>query len=308
MATLGEVSDPRIYPLIDVSHEQLQALVGSSVTHVDRVEGGLTNTIHKVRLESGELLAVKHYAGGADAFGAELATLTLLHGTLPVPDVVHADESVRAIVYRWIDGVTLNDLRASGPSAGFASIAEPLGRLLAWLARTDATEPFELAPLLDRTYAQLAGGRMRERAGAPLADAIRKALEIAGPTLAWGSVCLSHGDLGLRNLLVQPAVPAVGERWRISGVIDWEATTTGSPLLDLGSLFRYTHRYSPSWIAAFERGYREEEGSLPDDWMYLARLLDATWLVDTLDEPRELPGVYADCKQLLARLAQERAG
>jgi aminoglycoside phosphotransferase (APT) family kinase protein len=296
------VTDPRIFPLIDVSREQLQALVGAPISGVERVEGGLTNTIHKVRLAGGDTLAVKHYAAGVDSFGAELATLTLLHGTLPVPDVVHADEAAPVIVYKWIEGITLNDLRKDGTPEAFASIAEPLGRLLAWLARTDATEAFELTPILERCYQQLTSGRARDRLGAPLADAIRKGLEVAEPSLSWGSVCLSHGDLGGRNLIVQQAQ---GERWRISGVIDWEATTTGSPLADLGSLFRYPHRYDPSWIDTFERGYREADGVLPDGWLRIARLLDATWQVDTLDETRELPGVFADCKEILARLAAE---
>lgn len=297
------LAEPRIHPLIAVSHEQLQALVGETIAKVERVKGGLTNTIHKVRLDSGEALAVKHYAG-IDSFGAELATLTLLHGTLPVPDVVHADEAAPVIVYKWIDGITLDDLRRSGSPEAFASIAEPLGRLLAWLARTDATEAFELTPILEKCYAQLTTGRARDRLGLPLADAIRKGLEVAEPTLSWGTVCLSHGDLGARNLIVQRAS---GDRWRVSGVIDWEATTTGSPLADLGSLFRYVHRFDPQWIEAFERGYREADGVLPDGWLRIARLLDATWQVDALDDEREAPGMFADCRELLARLATDLA-
>jgi aminoglycoside phosphotransferase (APT) family kinase protein len=225
-----------------------------------------------------------------------------LHGTLPVPDVVHADARLPVIVYRWIDGITLHDLRMQRPGAAFGSLAEPLGRLLAWLARTDATEPFELAPLLDRTYAQLADGRARGRMGAPLADAIKRGLEAAEPDLGWGAVCLAHGDLGHRNVIVQHAA---GDRWRINGVIDWEATTTSSPLLDLGSLFRDADRYDPGFLTAFERGYREADGALPERWLITARLLDATWLVDTLDEPHEMPGVFADCRRLLAMLAAE---
>jgi aminoglycoside phosphotransferase (APT) family kinase protein len=295
------MSDGRVFPLIEVSREELTALVGAPIQAIARVDGGLTNTIHKVTLEKGDILAVKHYAGGRDAFEAELVTLTLLHGTLPVPDVVHADADRHVIVYRWIDGITLNDCRKAEGSAA-ASLAEPLGRLMAWLARTDATEPYELAPILDKAYRQLVDGRARQRLGAPLADAIRRALETAEPRLAWGPVCLVHGDLGGRNVLVQRAAP---ERWRISGVIDWEATSTGSPLLDIGSLFRYASRFDPQFRSAFERGYREADGTLPEGWLLTARLLDATWLVDTLDEPREFPGVYADCRMLLATLAKD---
>ena len=117
------MTDPRIYPLIDVSHEQLRALVGAPITIVERVEGGLTNTIHKVRLAGGETLAVKHYAGGVDSFGAELATLTLLHGTLPVPDVVHADEAAPVVT-----GGTPNDVGAVAGAPGRERDAEGVPR------------------------------------------------------------------------------------------------------------------------------------------------------------------------------------
>jgi aminoglycoside phosphotransferase (APT) family kinase protein len=295
------MSDGRVFPLIEVSRDELTALVGAPIRSIDRVDGGLTNTIHKVTLDKGDVLAVKHYAGGKDAFEAELVTLTLLHGTLPVPDVVHADADHHVIVYRWIEGITLNDCRKAEAGA-VASLAEPLGRLMAWLARTDATEPYELAPILEKAYRQLIDGRARQRLGAPLADLLRHELEAAEPQLAWGPLCLVHGDLGGRNVLVQRAAP---DRWRIAGVIDWEATSTGSPLLDLGSLFRYAERYDDAFRETFERGYREADGTLPERWLLTARLLDATWLIDTLDEPREFPGIYADCRMLLARLAKD---
>lgn len=303
------IDDSRVYPLVEVEPDALEALVrdlvgddDGDIRRVERVEGGLTNTIHRVSLASGTKLAVKHYAGGRDAFEQELATLTLLHGTLPVPDVIKVDETGPAIVYRWIEGITMNDLRKQESPAAFASLAEPLGRLLAWLARTDATEPFELTPILDKTYTQLTQGRARHRMGAALADAIKRGLEANEPKLGWGAVCLAHGDLGARNLIVKRAT---GSRWRITGVIDWETCTTGSPLVDIGSLFRHTDRFDAAWAASFERGYREADGVLPEGWLLTARLLDATWIVDMLDEIRELPGAFADCRALLQKLARE---
>ena len=295
------ITDVRVFPLLDVSREQLEEVAGGPLKSIEPVHGGLTNTIHKVVLENGETFGVKHYAGGKDWFDTELTTLTLLHGTLPVPDVVHADEQKLVIVYRWIDGITLHDLRKQGHHAAFASLAEPLGRVLAWLAKSDATEPFELTAILEQSYAQLTTGRARTRIGAPLSDALRKLMEATEPEMAWGSVCLSHGDLGHRNVLVYQA----GDRWRINGVIDWETTTTGSPLVDIGSLFRYSRRYDTDFCDAFGRGYRDAGGELPENWLTTSRLLDATWLVDMLDDDNEHPAVFADCKKLVANLVAE---
>jgi aminoglycoside phosphotransferase (APT) family kinase protein len=209
------LTDVRVFPLLEVSREQLEQAAGAPIVAVERVDGGLTNTIHKVTLEDGEVLGIKHYAGGRDWFETELTTLTLLHGTVPVPEVVQAIEERLVIAYRWIDGITLHELRKQGQLAAFQSLAFPLGRVCAYIAHTDATAPFELTPILEQTYGQLTTGRARKRIGPPLADALRKAMEAREPDMAFGSVCLSHGDLGHRNVLVYQA----GDRWRVNGII-----------------------------------------------------------------------------------------
>ncbi|MCX5743835.1 MAG: aminoglycoside phosphotransferase family protein [Proteobacteria bacterium] len=299
--------EARIESLVVVPPGELAELVGGDPIEVMRVDGGLTNTIHRVTLAGGASFAVKHYAGGVAPFRDELTTLRQLHGVLPVPEVVRADDRRHAIVYRWVEGITLDECRRTQPAAVFASLAEPLGRLLAWMARTDAPGSWALAPIVERAHALLTDGRPRERLGAPVSDALRRAYDAVGDNLAWGPLCLSHGDFGSRNLIVQQAD---GDRWRIAGVIDWETMAAGAPLVDIGALFRYGMRYDAPFRADFARGYREagREGEiLPDDWFVWARMLDATWLVETLDEDRELPGVFADCKKLIGRLVAELA-
>jgi aminoglycoside phosphotransferase (APT) family kinase protein len=299
------MGDPRLFPLIEVSRAELEALAGGSVTRIELLQGGFTNTLHRVQLASGPSVVVKHYAGGQEAYAFELATLRRLAGTLPVPEVIHADDTRRAIVYRWIEGSTLDECRRDEPPAAFASLAGPLGRLFAWIARTEPLEPedrWDVQPLLAETRALLAASRAHERMGAPLAEALTRAFDAHAEHLAWGHQCLSHQDIGGRNILVQRAD---GDRWRIGGVIDWEGAATGTPLVDVGSLFRYAPRYDETFIDEFEQGYREADGTLPDDWYRISRLVDAMRLVEMLDEERELPGVFADCRMLLAKLVQD---
>jgi len=295
------VTHARVFPLIDVSRDQLAEVVGGRIIRAEPVDGGLTNTIHKVTTEANETFGVKHYAGGRDWFETELTTLTLLHGTLPIPEVVHVDEQRFVIVYRWIEGMTLLDLRRKGNQEGFASLAEPLGRALAALANTDATEPFDLTPMLEASYVRLTDGRARGRLGAALADALRKELEAAEPMMAWGAVCLSHGDLSHRNVIVARR----GTGWRINGIIDWETATTSSPLFDIGSLMRYGERHDTAWLQAFERGYRDAGGDLPERWNLWARLLDCLDLVELLDEDEGLEVLFQDCRTLIGKLVAE---
>ncbi len=297
------VTHARVFPLIDVSREQLAEAVGGKIISAEPVHGGLTNTIHKVVTDTGEVFGVKHYAGGRDWFETELATLTLLHRTLPVPEIVHVDDVRFVIVYRWIEGITLLDLRRQGFKDAYASLAAPLGTVLAYLAKSDATEPFDLTAVLEGRYNQLVDGRARSRIGAPLADALRRCLEAAEPRMAWGTVCLTHGDLGHRNVLVAQG----GGRWRVNGVIDWETATTGSPLVDIGSLMRYADRHDAAFRAAFEHGYRDAGGDLPEGWFFTSRLLDALELVDVLDDEREMEIVFDDLRRLIAKLVADIA-
>jgi Ser/Thr protein kinase RdoA (MazF antagonist) len=296
------VTDARIYPWLPVGRDELAALVEAPISSFAPLEGGFTNTLHKVTLITGAIVVVKHYAGGKKAYRDEVATLTRLASILPVPEIVRTDDKARAVVYKWIEGTTLDDCRLEEPPAAFASLADPLGRLFAWVASTeplDAKDKWEVAPLLANARALLAGSRARERMGTPLATALIAAFDNFGDRLGWGRRCLCHHDIGGRNILVQRAD---GDRWRIQGVIDWESAGTGSPLVDIGSLFRYAPRYDETFRLEFERGYKESNGELPENWYLIARLLDAFRLIDTLDGPRELPGVYQDCRMLLTKL------
>lgn len=300
------MTEPRVFPLMSVSRDELEQVVGARIVRCTRLGGGLTNTLHRVVIAGGGTVVVRHHAGGAQPFHDELSALERLAGLLPVPEIVRVDTEQHAIVYRWIDGITMDECRREQPPAAYASLAGPLGRMFAWLARCEprADEHWDVAPLAAHARQQLLEGRARARLGAPIADALAAALDRSAEPLAWGAPCLSHGDIGGRNVLV---APVTAERWRIAGVIDWEAAAIASPLLDIGQLFRYAGRFDAAFLDDFERGYREADGSLPEDWLRTARLLDAITIVDLLDDAAELPGVYADCRKLLAKLAVDLA-
>lgn len=294
--------DARLYPWIPVTREELQALVESPIAKFEPLEGGFTNTLHKVTMTTGQVVVVKHYAGGRKAFRYEVETLTRLAGVLPVPEIVRTDAERKAVVYRFIAGTTLDDCRTKEPPAAFASLADPLGRLFAWVARTEPLDPkdrWDVAPLLAQARSLLANSRARERMGNPLATALLAAYDAHADRIGWGTQVLCHHDIGGRNILVQRAD---GDRWRIQGVIDWESAGTGSELVDVGSLFRFAPRYDDTFVSEFERAYVEAGGTLPDGWFVTARLIDSFRLIDTLDGLRELPGVYQDCRMLLTKL------
>jgi len=61
----------------------------------------------------------------------------------------------------------------------------------------------------------------------PIAERLRQLAPPTGPTT------LVHGDFHLMNAMFEPATGTV------TGILDWELTTLGSPLADLGTLLAY---------------------------------------------------------------------
>lgn len=324
------MADPRCHPLIELDPARIREMLrpvlhGAEPLEIARVEGGLVNTTYRIRPAGREAAyALRIYAGGRAAFEKERRLIPALKTELPVPTLLFADAGGALcgypyLVYGWIEGVTLNRCRGQMPHASLLSLAKPLGALLATVACISKDTLDERArallsslsveSLLAINDERLRQGRARERLGARLADELRRCLEAraAHLTALDGFTHLVHGDFGGRNILVAPERD--GDRWRISGLIDWEAASSGSALWDVGSLFRYSRRYSENFCKGFESGYAQEAcGTLPEDWRRTARLLDSVRVVEILDDERELPIVFAECRELISALVSEMIG
>lgn len=312
------VTDPRCEALVALDEHAIHAMLApvtgaEAIRRIEPVEGGLVNTVYRVTLGAGRILALRVSARGAHALDRERSALRLARAALPVPDVLFADAGSRGrghpyMVYRWIEGVSLNDFRRASPAAQFLLAAEPLGRALGRLARlalpARARPPLRrLADELERAGAALRKGRARVRLGDAAADALHAALVDATPALTAfdRQRSLAHGDFGGRNVLVRRSGSGVD----IAGVVDWEMACVACALWDVGSLFRYGHRYDHAFRTAFARGYVEAGGELPADWWRLSRLMDATRLVGIVDEERELPATFHEVGGLVRDLLSD---
>jgi aminoglycoside phosphotransferase (APT) family kinase protein len=293
----------------------LRPVSGDAELHeVARVDGGLVNTVYRVKsARAGAAYALRVYAADGLAFETECRLLESLAATLPVPKVLFADASRRHcahpyLVYQWIEGITLNECRRQSSPKALLTLAEPLGRLLAQIAgalpAAHVSKTIRVTTMLERAEEELRAGLARVRLGGVLADSLRDCLNESSSIL--GALdhagVLVHGDFGGRNILVKVSE---GGEWGIGGVIDWEEAAAGSAVWDVGSLFRYTRRYCEEFRALFARGYRDGGGKLPPDWWLTARMIEATRLVAILSEERELPGVFADCVELIESLVAD---
>jgi aminoglycoside phosphotransferase (APT) family kinase protein len=291
---------------------------GAGIHEIACIDGGLVNTVYRVMLDDALRTTFALRVSALPGPLAEPRLLTDLASRLPVPQVVWVDAAGTAcghpyLVYRWIDGVTLNRYRHGASPTALLALADPIGTLLGRIAgatrplRAGAEESMRylgarrVGEAVAQAQSTLRAGRARERLGGPIAERLIDLLSSDEERLSAleRERGLVHGDFGGRNLLV---AASGAERGVISGVLDWETAAIGAPLWDVGSFFRYARRYAPEFREAFEHGYRRAGGALPVDWWRTARLLDATRLTAILNEAQWLPTVFAECQTLLEDL------
>src|SRR5215475_1823902 len=95
----GEMAnpDPRCLPLVEVEFDQIRALLspalnGAAIAGVDRIEGGLTNTLFRVTpADGGASLCLRIFAAGRLSWETERKALAWVSASLPVPEVLLAD-------------------------------------------------------------------------------------------------------------------------------------------------------------------------------------------------------------------------
>ncbi|MEU9047092.1 MULTISPECIES: phosphotransferase family protein [unclassified Kitasatospora] len=215
----------------------------------DLIEGGRSNLTYVLsdgasrwvlrRPPLGHVLATAH------DMGREYRVMSALRGTgVPVPRMLLIDHTEDVLGASWylMEHVTGTAHRDAAPLAALGELrVHALGRrlvdTLAALHRIDPTqvglEDFGhpdgyLERQLRRWSKQLAASRSREL---PEMDRLHALLAERLPVSP--APALVHGDYRLDNVLVD-------EDDTIAAVLDWEMSTLGDPLTDIGLLVMYT--------------------------------------------------------------------
>jgi aminoglycoside phosphotransferase (APT) family kinase protein len=225
------------------------ALVAGSVT-ARLIAGGRSNPTYELRDDASVWILRRPPYGSslptAHDMSREARVLSALWLTpVPVPQVVARCDDLAVLgapfyVMDRLDGVTLRtpDDTASLDTEDRARLAHSLVRTLADLHSVDPAEiglesfgrpDGYLLRQLDRWRRQWESSRTRELAEVDLL------LERLGHTVPSSTDHgVLHGDYKLDNLMVDRADPA-----RILGVLDWEMSTLGDPLSDVGTLVSF---------------------------------------------------------------------
>lgn len=228
------------------------------------VAGGRSNLTYVLEDGDGQRVVVRRpplhgVLQSAHDVAREHRIITALADTeVPVPSCLGLEEDTAVTgapfyAMRYVDGAVARDtatastaLSAAARAASGPAMVDALVRLhavdidqvgLGGLARRDGY----LERQLRRWSTQLESGRTRDL---PVLEEVHRRLAAEVPDQ--GPATIVHGDFRLDNVILDP------DTGDVRAVLDWELTTLGDPLADLGLLLVY-------WA---EPG--EEEVALPD--------------------------------------------
>jgi aminoglycoside phosphotransferase (APT) family kinase protein len=208
-----------------------------------RLSGGNSNETLLVTSPHGRRLLRRPPQAAIDASAHSIEReyrmlMALVDTHVPVPRPIAigrepAPGGPAALLMEFIDGVSISDRLPEGyPPTAVAVIGEQMVDTLAnlhslpWreLGLEDFGRPADfLARQVDRWRKQYERYRHREL---PDFDLVARWLEQNRPTD--GEPAILHGDFHIDNCLLSPEEP------RLLAVIDWEMSTVGDPLLDIG--------------------------------------------------------------------------
>jgi len=304
-------SRARSGPAPDLTFELASRLLahiwpGRRVLAIEILSGGLVNANFKIHLDSpNDTLVLRFYMRGPATCQKEIDIYQLVHRTVPVPEVLHAepngiDDIGPFVLLRYVEGIPFRELRRTRDADAISDAAFDIGKTLAAIGKYQFAEPgwfgadlkiggkFMEGPDSGPRFcdACAASPNFLRRAGKELASRVHDFAWIWSSRLGWldDEHSLVHSDFGSRNVLVRRAEG----KWGVAGIIDWEFAFSGSPLFDVGNFLRYEQVQRPLVEPHFSRGFIEGGGTLREEWRGLARVIDLTALCERLTRD-ELP-------------------
>ena len=231
---------------VDALSDYLQAQVSGFLGPLTatKFKGGQSNPTYLVEAASGRYVLRRKPPGkllpSAHAVDREFRVLQALHGTaVPVAQPLHlcVDESVIGSMFylmSYVDGRIFWD--PSLPDATPAQRGDVYAAIIHAMAALHTVDPATVG-LADygkpggyfERQIKRWGDQYRASETRPIAsmDALVERLPARCPADD-GSVALAHGDFRIDNLMFHPTEP------RVIAIVDWELSTLGHPLADLG--------------------------------------------------------------------------
>ncbi|MEE8584250.1 MAG: phosphotransferase [Acidobacteriota bacterium] len=250
-------------------------LRGRQISSMQLQSAGKSNTNYKLTLSDGQTCLVRLYSQGDPV--RESYLMKLAGGLVPVPRELARGPGWSVLTF--LEGGLLAEApqHCAAAARALARIGSVAFESPGWVNGDGTVSAFPFAGISGFVEQMLEQEEVVRWIGSAASQGIRSLLDReAGRLAGLDSECrLVHGDFNPSNILIRDG--------RVSGILDWECSHSGSPCMDIGNLLRHL---DSSLHGLVEQGLRDGGMHLPDDWKERAQLVDLTSHLEFLSSGR----------------------
>lgn len=305
----------------EISADQIKSMIalgcpGKAIISTEIIAGGCANINIKVQCENSPLSLLRIYLRDQHAPYREQKIALLIKDLVPIPSVnfIGNNDNYTFAITEFISGITLRELLLSDKSYNMGSIMEEVGMLLSKLSlfQFPSAGFFDKDLNISETITQkdclkfskdcLSNNKIVNQLSAHKLSQIDCFIDKYAHLFPDEERHLVHGDFDPANILVHK----VKDEWKVSGILDWEFSFSGSVLQDIANMLRYSHKMPKSFEAYFLSGLAQGGIHLPSEWRTTIHLLNLLSLLDLLarTNPHSSPNQSTDIKKLIDHILE----
>jgi len=279
---------------VNTAAKLIAPILSDHIERLDLLSEGCANTNYKVNFKNNRLpVVIRIYMRENSALQREIAIHKLVAVHMPVPEYFYADD--QCIIYpyayaivEWIDGTLMREVVLSRDTDSISQSLFSAGKYLDELRKiTFSYGGFFQEDLKIRSFAPeekyypyvcslLEDQIVRDSLGEPLLKKVSSLVKNYSNLLPDENIAnLTHGDYDPANMLVKE----VNGKWQIASILDWEFAFSGTYLLDMGLMLRYSHKLPSCYEQSFIAGVQNNGFKLPFHWKKQAKLMDLLCLL-----------------------------
>lgn len=290
-----------------------QAYPNKKLISHELILGGCANLNFKILFEhTKQPFILRIYLRDKDAAYREQKLGSLLKSTIPIPLTYYIgqlDNYYFAII-EFMPGISLRDLLLSDLSHNINTIMHEVGVILSSITKheftksgffdADLTISDELTDDFALNFAKecLQNHNVISNLNSNIISEITTYFEKYSHLFSNNDEKhLVHADFDPSNILVNK----IDNNWKITGILDWEFSFSGSVLHDIANMLRYAHKMPPEYQHAFLNGLTSQGVALPKNWPITVHLLNLVSLLDCLKryDAQNRPNQCADIRELI---------
>lgn len=301
----------------EISADQIEAMIsrgcpGKEIISTAVISGGCANINIKVQCADSPFCLLRVYLRDAEAPYLEQKIALLVKDEVPAPLVSYIGntQDYTFAITEFMPGITLRELLLSDHSYNMSSIMEEVGMLLSKLSLfqfssagffdkdLNISEAITQKDYLKFSKDSLNNNKIINQLSTDQLTRINYFINKYTHLFPdENERHLVHGDFDPANILVHK----IQDDWKVSGILDWEFSFSGSILQDVANMLRYAHKMPKSFEVSFLAGLTKGGIHLPKGWRITIHLLNLLALLDLLirTDPNKSPNQSADIIQLI---------